>query len=801
MALSIRSNPTSALALHHYSNNVTSLSQTIERLSSGLRINRAADDPSTLFVATGIDAQAKGLGQAIRNANDGISIMEVVDGALAEAVDILNSIKTKAIQAAESTQTTSSRRTIQEDIDKLIEELDLLVKSTRYNDRQLLTGVFSGMRFQVGDKAGETIPVFLDSAESDKSGHLRTAKLSITNTTGGTVQLTFSSPTGEELSLQSVTVEYNNSADDSMAKVADLINQYSDQTLISAVAIVESTSSDPVQAGSTDSDFAINGVSIGAVTTLANDADSALVTAINTKTSSHGVTASTTSAGQLKLVSNDGRPIQVSGIGSALTASDASSMSTFGYVRIYQQGSYDLAMTDESSGQAVNFTTNLDFSGTLTTTIDSTLAAGSILGSTSTLAAGWTAGATITGADLNGDIATTSDSTLQSGTVLASGTIIEKSSVLGGTAGIGDAVTTTANSLLKAGSTIASGSVIAGGTYLTNDIDTTSGPVSAGTTLSTDVTTSGDQSLSNDMLLLNGSVLQGDSSFTAGSYIGADITISGAMTISQDMTLKANSTIADVDGSTSIAAGSTIGGSATLAAHVTLTQSMTLKSGSVLASTSELAAGSTLGGDATLNGAHTTAGDLSLAADSILASGSVLAAGTYLTNDINTTSGPVSAGTTLSTDVTTSGSNTLNYAMTVAEGSILASGTVLTANAGGAASVALSDETGLTLSDLSVLTAEDAQNAIAIADAAIDAISSLRSNAGAIEDQFSSAVTNLTTTKLNLENAYSRMMDVDFADETATYARYQVLVESGAFAMAQANAITANVLDLLQGGS
>ncbi len=801
MPLSISTNTTSALALNHYSRNTTALSQTIERLSSGLRINRAADDPATLFVASRIDSQAKALGQAIRNANDGISIMEVVDGALSEAVDILNSIKTKAIQAAESTQTSSSRRTIQEDIDKLIAELDQLVKSTRYNDKQLLTGVFSGMRFQVGATAGETIPVFLDSAESQKSGHLRTAKLEITNTTGGTVQLTFSSPTGEELSLQSVTVEYNNSADDSLAEVADLINQYTDQTLISAVAVVESTSSDPVQAGATSSDFAINGVTIGAVTTVANDADSALVTAINTKTSSHGITASTTSSGQLKLVSNDGRPIQVSGIGSALTASDASSMSTFGYVRIYQQGSYDLSMTDESSGQAVNFTTNLDFTGTMTSTIDSTLATGSIIGSTSTLAAGWTAGATITGADLNGNIATTSDSTLQAGTVLASSSIIEKSSVLGGTAGLGSDVTTTANSLLKAGSTLTSGSVLAAGTYLTNDINTTSGPISAGTTLSTSATLSGDQTLSNDMLALNGSIFLTGSSFTASSYIGVDITISGEMTLSQDMTLKANSTIADVDGSTSIAAGSTIGGSATLAAHVTLTQSMTLKSGSVLASTSELAAGSTLGGDVTLNGAHTLAGDLSLAADSILASGTVLAANTYVTNDINTTSGPISAGTTLSSDVTTSGSNTLTYAMTAESGSILASGSVLAANAGGAASVALSDETGLTLSDLSVLTAEDAQNAIAIAEAAVDAISALRSNAGAIENQFSSAVTNLSTSKLNLENAYSRMMDIDFADETATYARYQVLVQSGAFALAQANAITANVLDLLQGGS
>lgn len=804
MSFRIHTNPTSLTAFYNLQKNTNALSASVERLSSGLRINRAADDGAGLFIASGLNSQALGLGQAVRNANDGISIMQVMDGALSEAVNILNSIKTKAVQAAQDSQTTTTRRTIQSDIDKLLEELDVINKTTSFNNQPLLTGLFSGKKFQVGAYAGETLNVSVGTAESIKVGHVRTAQLSITNPTGGAVELSlFSNLTNETLNIKAVSVLYDNSAANSMAALANAINAYSSTTGVSARAVVESTSGNPVQAGSTGADFAINGIAIGAVTTQANDANGSLTTAINAKSSSHGVTASITAAGTLRLSSTDGRAIKVSGAGTALTAGDAASISTFGYTRIYQQGSYSLDISNLSTGLAVSFTSNLNFSGALTTTIDSTLAAGSILGSGSTLAAGWTAGATITGGDLNGNITTTQSSTLLTGSVLASGSVIEKSSVLGGTAYNSGTVTTTADSLLKSGSIVTSGSVLAKGTYLTNDIYAGGVTISAGQTLNTNTTLSGNVTLSNDMLLLNGSAIAPSAKFTAGSYLGEDITLSGSTLLSQDMVLRANSTIVDVNGSTSIAAGSTIGGGAlTNNALITLTQSMTLKSGSVLGSASEIATGSTLGGDATLSGAHTTSADLSLAASSVLASGSTLKIGTYLTNDIWISGGTqLTAGTTLGQDYLTSGSNTLNFAMTLESGSILASGSAMAANSGGAASTALSGETTQRLSDLSVLTADDAQNAIVLTDSAINDLSQLRANIGAIQNQFSASVANLTTTKLNLLNAYSNIMDIDFSEETLNFTKAQILAQTGSFALTQANAFAASVLDLFQGGN
>lgn len=793
----VNTNTTSLVALYNFNQSTASLATSVERLSSGLRINRSADDAASLSIATKLNNQALSMGQAIRNANDGISIMQIADSSLEESINILGSVKTKAIQAAQDSQTTSSRRTIQQDIDKLLQELDTIAQTAKYNDHPLLTGAFANKRFQVGATSGEDIMATISSAESTQIGHITQAELTISNDTGGAIHLTFdNNQSGESLTLQSVNVEYANDTAKSMLAVSNNINQYTDQTGISSRAVVESTSSKAVTAGATSSTFAINDVTIGAVTTLANDSNSALANAINTKQSSTGVTASITSAGLLKLTS-DGRPIEVSGVGSALDAADASSMSTFGLIHIYQQGAYQLDMTDLSTGLAVSFTSNLDYSGTMTTTIDSTLASSSVLGAASTLAAGFTTGATFTGALLNGNITTTADSTLQTATVLAPNSVLAKDSVMGGDAVNNANLTTTGATLMAANSTLLSGSTLAAGTYLTNDITTASGTVAAGTTLNAATTTTANTTISNAMLLVSGSILASGSTFAKDSYVGADLTLTSAMTMAQDMTLKSGSTIVDTDGTTSLAAGSTIGGAATIAASdITLTRSMTVKSGSVLSATTSLATGSTIGGTVTLNGAHTTSADLSLAANSVLAAGSVIKTGTVLTNDLVTTVGTISSGTTTAQDYTTSGSNTVTNAMTVKSGSQLASGSQLTANAGGSASISLSSEEGLRLADLSVLTSDGAQTAIKLAEAALTDLTAIRADIGATQNQFGSSVANLSSGKINVESAVSTIMDADLAEESTIFARMQVLNQTGAFALTQANALQANILTL-----
>nr|MDA3832376.1 flagellin [Spirochaetales bacterium] len=628
---------------------------------------------------------------------------------------------------------------------------------------------------------------------------VQSAKLSITNTTGGSVQLRFTNNSGgESLSLHSVQVEYANDIEKSMQAVAGDINKFKDQTGISARAVVESTGSDAVQAGTTSSTFTINGVGLGTVTSVANDSDGALTNAINNKTSSTGVTAAITSSGQLQL-SSDGRPIEVTGAGDALSASDAGSVSTFGHIQLYQRGSYSLDMDDLSSGLAVSFTSNLDFSGTMTSTIDSTLTATSVLGATSTLTSGFSVGAILTDSTLNGNITTTATSTLKAATALSATSILAKDSDFGGSGVSSNEVTSTGTSLLAAGSILISGSTLAAGTYLTNDISTAGGPVVAGTTLTVATTTNADTLMTNAMLLQSGSILGAGSTFAQDSTVGGDVTLASTMTLSQEMSLLAGSTIVDGAG-LSLAVGSTIGGAATIAgSDVTLTSSMTLKAGSVLSATSSLATGSAIGGAVTLNGAHIANADLSLAVDTVLAAGTVLEQGTELTNDIVTTLGTIAAGTVLGQDYTTQGVNTLLFSQTVKSGSILADTSVLAANSGGGASTELTEEAMSRLTNLSVLTQEDAQAAMEIADAALADLSAIRSDIGATQNQFTSAVSYLSVSKLNLESATSSIMDVDLAEESMIFARMQVLTQTGAFALSQANVMSENVLSLFQG--
>ena len=112
MSLTINTNVTALNAHRNMVKNDHALSSSLEKLSSGLRINRAADDASGMAIADSLRSQALGLGQAIRNANDGISMVQTADGALDESIKIINTIKAKAIQAAQDGQTTESRKAI-----------------------------------------------------------------------------------------------------------------------------------------------------------------------------------------------------------------------------------------------------------------------------------------------------------------------------------------------------------------------------------------------------------------------------------------------------------------------------------------------------------------------------------------------------------------------------------------------------------------------------------------------------------------------------------------------------------------
>ena len=162
------------------------LDKSLGALSSGLRINRAADDASGMAIADSFRQQAQGLGRAIMNANDGIGLVQTADNALDEYVKIAETIRTKAVQAASDGQTSETRKSIQAEIDRLMEEAQNISSSVSFNGVTLLNGGFQNKSFHIGSYAGETVKISIDDARTTQVGKFALAESTtgLTATTG-----------------------------------------------------------------------------------------------------------------------------------------------------------------------------------------------------------------------------------------------------------------------------------------------------------------------------------------------------------------------------------------------------------------------------------------------------------------------------------------------------------------------------------------------------------------------------------------------------------------------------------------
>ena len=181
MSLSINNNNLGSWTNIQLQKSNQSLASVLEKLSSGKRINRAADDASGMHIADMLGSQARGLGQAIRNASDAVSMAQIADGALQESSNLIQTIRTKALQAAQDGQTTESRNAIQADIDKALGSLNQIAQNTSFNGQKLLSGNFTDKSFQVGAYPGETVTASFDSAEAAKLGDPANGQLSDIN--------------------------------------------------------------------------------------------------------------------------------------------------------------------------------------------------------------------------------------------------------------------------------------------------------------------------------------------------------------------------------------------------------------------------------------------------------------------------------------------------------------------------------------------------------------------------------------------------------------------------------------------
>ena len=332
---------TNIAAMNAHRNSVNTnkgLDKSLQSLSSGLRINVAADDASGMTIADSLRSQAKGLGQAINNANDGVAVVQTADGALDEYINIINTVRTKSIQAASDGQNADSRAAIQRDIDRLLEAANGIATQTQFNGQKLLDGTFTNKAFHIGAYANETVDLSVNNTQTDSVGAIKStadnSSIGTATLSGGTGNTNLQRLDNGAWALKDDFLKINGT-DVTATLTADHANGVLDAKNI-AEAITKATgittTAETTQggtaavgagtiSGTTTNHLKINGVSIGAVTTVANDSNKALASAINAISEQTGVTAETNDDGVISLTSADGRNISVDATGTGQTLS------------------------------------------------------------------------------------------------------------------------------------------------------------------------------------------------------------------------------------------------------------------------------------------------------------------------------------------------------------------------------------------------------------------------------------------------------------------------------------------------
>ncbi len=334
MGLTIFTNVASLNAQRQLQKNNQALSQSFQRLSSGLRINTAGDDAAGLAIADRMQSQVRGLNQAARNSNDAISVLRTAEGALVQTTQILQRLRELSVQAASDTNNTSDRNSLQAEADQLVVELDRIKDDTEFNDNTLLDGTYLGRVFQIGHEEGDTLTLSVDEVSAATLGGVAVE-------TGTAATATAGAAGG--MSINGIDVGASLATDDSLSLAADAdasgiakaaaINRISGETDVFASVNAATTDGGVTAvAASAGTNVTINGVDITVGATLASDSDGALQDAINAVENQTGVRASLNASDALVLTADDGRNIVVADNGGAVLFSTVANVAdgTFG---------------------------------------------------------------------------------------------------------------------------------------------------------------------------------------------------------------------------------------------------------------------------------------------------------------------------------------------------------------------------------------------------------------------------------------------------------------------------------------
>lgn len=320
MGLFINTNVASLNAQRNLNKSGALLARSFQRLSSGLRINSAKDDAAGLAISTRFTSQIRGLNQAIRNTNDGISLAQTAEGALQETTNVLHRIRELAIQSANDSNSDSDRESLDSEVQQLVDELNRIGSTTTFNGQKILDGSFIQSFFHVGANARETIGVTIRDARSTALGRAAIATTAV---------VTSNALAAGDLLVNGTSVRATTSFDDQLSTTlnnasalakAAAINDTTKFTGVKARALETVISGNgDITAGTLDSTnyIQINGQTITGFNIEQDDGNHELVNQINAVSAESGVIASLDNDSNLILTAQDGRNIELTTVGTA----------------------------------------------------------------------------------------------------------------------------------------------------------------------------------------------------------------------------------------------------------------------------------------------------------------------------------------------------------------------------------------------------------------------------------------------------------------------------------------------------
>jgi len=835
-----------------------SLATSLQRLSSGLRINSSKDDAAGLAIADRMTSQIRGINQASRNANDGISLSQVAEGALGETNNILQRIRELAIQSSNATNSASDRLALQSEVNQLISEMDRISNTTSFNGLKLLDGNFNAQTFQVGAEANQTISVSVSGADSATLGinkaNTNNSTFGINQATGG-AQLkaavalnagtgaTYAAAIGALAPNQTITVtdpnglakQFNIAVDADRSAFAIITNLNALGVVGAGTASATNTATLDVsatlgvQAGDVVK-FTINGesgvttyVSFSVVAfTAATSLGAQLNTAINANLPAN-VTAAQTADGVVTLSGTGGRNVGVSGLtfqdnaGFSLSGVSNSAVLVAAVDTVsfsIGTGAFAYAITannlDAAGGLSADFYSSLAVS--LATAFSNSYSVTYVAASTSvqvvkldgstanfngfSVSGGGTGTATLASAASG---ATPTATTLVEGGTVASTigvTTVNSLAQFGGTNGvtIGDAVTS--NAAVKIGTiawTLQDGTSVKSNVTAGNIFGAPANSEAAYRDGLTDI--SGGNNIATQTLTINGQLVKtlSVSSDASAKQIAALV---NGVSDSTGVAATARTTASLYGLSTDGVVSFTLNGSA-VSANVT-TSNLTELSNAINSKTGATGIVASLDITKTqISLLHQTGENISIA-DFTSSAATSSSAVTFKVAGGGGSLAKLSNGNSTTSDSTVVGGN-VEFKSSGGYFSLL-SDTAATAGGlfSGLASV-LQASANSKVSAIDISSVIGSNLAVDIIDGALAKVNSIRSDLGAIQNRFGSTIASLQTSSENITAARSRILDTDFAAETANLTRSQILQQAGVAMLAQANALPNQVLTLLRG--